>query len=339
MTRIGIVGAGKAATLHAEAIRVMPDVELSAISAGSDQSASAALLSGEFDCPVLAFDRLGEVSDALVVATPPQTHAPIVDRVTTAGRTRALLVESPVAITLLDLAKLNERSDLMIMTGANLLHAPAVLKGLTAISRMNPHHLELRVSVPQPRWGVHGSPEFGGGVLVDPTAGLWPILLAAVAEPVISVTATATIVNNSIEQQASVALETVNGRTARAELSWGAAIAQASLEAADAARVVRIDIWPSPTVEIDGQSSGAAELDTHPLAALGFSRQLDRLCALAEGASEPWPDVIAGYSAVAVALAAALSISRQGEAVATDDLPLDRTPAEVIGATGAPRHK
>ena len=70
MTSVGIVGAGRAGTLHAEAARAARGVHLAGICASSADSPRAAALAGALDCAVLGLAELAGACDAVVVAVP-----------------------------------------------------------------------------------------------------------------------------------------------------------------------------------------------------------------------------------------------------------------------------
>ncbi len=331
MTSVGIVGAGRAATLHAEAARAARGVHLAGVSASSPASPRAAALAGALDCPVLTLAELSRRCDAVVIATPPAAGAEALAGLASSRRLRAALVESPAATTIQGAAELGTMAGgLPIMTSVNLLHAPAVRQMLEAVATMDPHHLELRLAVPHPDRGPDAGRAFGGGVTVDPGAGFWPIVLAAMGAAVESVSTPRAGVADGLDHAAEVVLHGAGGRRARAELSWDARVAEASVEAADAVRVARVDVWPVPVVEVDGAPAGSPAGSSHPLADLGFVAQIERLCRVAAGEASPWPDLDAASSALTIAVAAAMSVRRGGLAVDVADVPGDASPFEIL---------
>ena len=334
MTSVGIVGAGRAATLHAEAVRATRGVRLAGVTARSTASPRAAALAGALDCPVLTAQELARACDVAVIATPPAARAEALTELASSRRLRAVLVESPAATTLDGIAELGAAfGGRPVMAAVNLLHAPAVRQMLDAVAAMDPHHLELRLAVPDPARGPDGGRTFGGGVTVDPAAGFWPVLIAAMGAAVRSVAAPRLEVSEGLDHAAEVVLTAVNGRTARARLRWGAPVAEASVEAADPDRVARVDVWPVPVAEVDGEPAGPPADTGHPLVALGFVAQIERLARVAGGEARPWPDLGAAASALTVATAAAMSIRRGGAAVGVVDTPQDTSPFEILSST------
>ena len=330
---VGIVGAGRAATLHAEAVRASRGVDLAGVSALSPVSPRAGALAGALDCPVLTLAELAAASDVAVIATPPASRAEALAELASSRRLRAVLVESPAATTVDGIAKLGSAlAGRPVMVSVNLLHAPAVRRMLEAVAAMDPHHLELRLAVPDPARGPDAGRAFGGGVTVDPAAGFWPVLLAAIGAAVESVAALRLEVADGLDHAAEVVLRAGDGRRARAELRWGAPVAEATIEAADSAHVARVDVWPVPAAEVDGAPAGPPAGSTHPLAALGFVAQIERLARVCDGEAKPWPDLDVASSALTIAAAASLSARHGGMPVNVADVPRSASPFEILGA-------
>ena len=346
MTSVGIVGAGRAATLHAESVRAARGVRLAGVAARSTASPRAVALSGALDCPVLTARELARACDVAVIATPPAARAEVLAELASSRRLRAVLVESPAATTIDGIADLGAAfGGRPVMAAVNLLHAPAVRQMLDAMAAMDPHHLELRLAVPDPARGLDSGTAFGGGVTMDPAAGFWPVLVAAMGAAVRSVAAPRLEVSDGLDHAAELVLTAANGRTARAQLRWGARVAEAAVEAADPAHVARVDVWPVPIVEIDGASTGSAADPAHtvasrrggsglPLAALGFTAQIERLVRVGSGDAQPWPDLAVASSALTIAAAASLSARWNGAPVSVSDVPRDLSPFEILASTG-----
>lgn len=333
VTSVGIVGAGRAATLHAEAVRAARGVTLAGVSALSPASPRAAALAGALDCPILTLAELSRVCDVAVIATPPAACAEALARMASSRRLRAVMVESPAATTIHGVAELGTLVEgLPVMASANLLHAPAVRRMLETVATMDPHHLELRLAVPRPDRGPNAGRAFGGGVTVDPGAGFWPIVLAAMGAAVESVAAPRAGIADGLDHAAEVVLHAAGGRRARADLRWGARVAEASVEAADSARVARVDIWPVPVVEVDGAAVDPPPGPSHPLGALGFVAQIERLARAGDGGARPWPDLAVASAALTIAAAAAVSVRRGGVAVSVREVPGDASPFEILSA-------
>lgn len=310
MPGIGIVGGGRGATLHAEAVRAVPEVELVGV---GGRPGTAGGLAAAVDAPDLALADLVARADALVLAVPPDQVGGVLAAVPIG---MPVMVESPVGVEVDPDARPGS------VTAVNLLHAPLVTRGLTAIHRLGDvHHLQLRVRGPRPRWGAHREPGWGG-VLLDPAAGVLPVLLAAAARPVVEVTAVGDVVDG-VAVRATVSCRLDDGRRVGAELGWhdGDHTTEAELEAAAASGVVTVRCWPRPELEIDGRPV-AADPDS-PLVALGFAPQIRRFGAVVSGRSLPWPDMRVGAAVMAIAEAAARSIALGGRPITPGDRGAD----------------
>lgn len=335
MTLVGIVGAGRAATVHAEAVRAVRGAALAGVTARTPNSPKAAALARAVGCPVLTARQMARACDVAVIATPPATRAQALAELAASRRVRAVLLESPAATTLDDVADLaGAFGDRPILAGLNLLHAPAVRRALDAVAKMDPHHLELRLSVPRPDRRPDGVLAFGGGVTMDPATGFWPVLLAALGAAVERVAVPRVEITDGLDHAAEVDLRTAGKRTARALLRWGARVAEAAVEAADSAHVARVDIWPVPVAEIDGAPAGPSEDAGNPVAALGFAAQIERLVRAGNGEAEPWPDLAVAASALTISVAAALSVRRDGAGVSVAEVPRHLSPFEILNGTG-----
>ncbi len=279
VTRIGIIGGGKGATLHADAV-LHTRAELVGV---GGRPGTASELAAVADVPDLSLEELCAGSDALIVAVPPAAVGEVLDRIGDAvaggAGVRAVLVEPP----------LRRLPELPIPTvlGANLLHAPVVRQALREIAVMRePHHLQMRIRQPAPDWGAHGTPAFGGP-LHDPGLRLAPILLSAAAETAVHVEVA------DIPNGAHAAIELESGRRAGLDVAWAPGSSRIELEAADASGVILLSLDPLPRLEIDGRPLDPPEL--HPLEALGFLQQIDRFVRTVDGA-EPWPAASVGLA-------------------------------------------
>ncbi len=341
MTTIGIIGAGRAATLHAEAVRATRGAQLAGVAARSTDSPKAAALAEALDCRVMTVQQLVKTCDAIVVAAPPLAHVEILHEIKTASTTlKAVLVESPAATTLNAITEMSTTfADHQVMVAANLMHAAAVQRMLEVTAIMDPHHLHMRLSLPIPRRNIADSQAFGGGVLMDQTPGLWPVLLTALASDAVSVSAPRSALDTGIDCAADVTIRAANGRRASAVLRWGASVAEASFEAADSQQVARVDIWPTPAVEINGVTELLPDTQTrrsgpstNPLGALGYVTQIENLVEVCCGRSQLWPDLGLASKALAISAAAALSIRRKGAEVKISETPADLSPSQILQA-------
>lgn len=288
MTRIAIVGGGRAATLHAEAALATPGVDLVGV---GGRPGTAGPLAAAMGVPDLALDDLVDRADGLVIAVSADATDAVVSSL---PADVPVLVESPVR-----LAEPRARA----MTAANLLHAPLVKQGLRAVGDLgDAHHLLLR--------GRAVRRDGARVIFSDPFAGAWPVLLMAAGAAATSVTATASA------DRAVTTVELSDGREVRAELEWvttATASAVTELEVAGGSGVVTIGLWPLPTLEVDGRATGPT---TDPaLVALGFTEQMRRFAAWCERGGEPWPPISVGMGVSRLTDAAQQSAADDGAAV------------------------
>jgi myo-inositol 2-dehydrogenase/D-chiro-inositol 1-dehydrogenase len=98
MIKVGLLGAGRIARVHAEAISAHKSSTLAAVSDVFVQNAEA--IAAEYDCDVRSTeDIIADTSiDAVLIATPTDTHSDLIEAATAAGK--AVLCEKPVDLDL-----------------------------------------------------------------------------------------------------------------------------------------------------------------------------------------------------------------------------------------------
>ena len=187
MTTLGVIGGGRAATVHGEASRAVAGVEL--IGIGGRRPGGASEAAEALGCDELSVAETVRRADMLVVAVPPFEVAGVMAQI---PLDQPVMVESPLGVD--SNWDPGDRPDAML--GANLLHAPIPRRGLAAVEGLGePHHLVLRASAPRPAWhnssthtsGGHTSSGAARGVSLDLGGRLLPVLLAAAAQPVVEV--------------------------------------------------------------------------------------------------------------------------------------------------------
>ncbi len=311
MTSISIIGAGRAAGVHAAAFPLATDVDLVGIA--GRRIGQAAELARQAEVAELTFDDAIARSNAVVVAVPPADTPAVLDAI--GSRVAAVLVETPSAPSSPELDDRIDRPRTMI--GANLLHAPATRRTLSEIARIDhPHHFTLRSQGPRPDWGCHGTPRFGGGVLLDPGCRLLAVLLAAIAAPVVSVIAKVRSDAQQIDTSASLRLLTDQAEQPEItiQIGWGDDGPTTSLEVAGDEAVIQLELSPPPTLEINGEPVSLPG-SGNPFVDLGYAAQITRLGAVARGDAAPWPEYQLASGLLDIASAAAFSSTHQGIAV------------------------
>jgi predicted dehydrogenase len=288
MVRIGIIGAGNGATLHADAVLRLREVTLSGLGVRPGGRHELATHAGVATTTV---PDLCHISDALIVAVPPPEVAGVLEQVRSAvadgAPLRALLIEPPFGSI--------PNLKIPVMAGANLLHAPVVRTGLADIAAMgSPHHLQLIARGPRPAW-LASFPSDNRSPLSDPGVRLASVLLAAAAEPALD--ATINVDGNGLRCTFTL----TSGRQADLVVGWSDGSAIITLEAASPSRVVRLTLDPLPSLERDGIAASPPEI--HPLEALGFVDQTRRLVRVCQG-GEPWPEATSAQAIEALMMAA-----------------------------------
>lgn len=98
MLRVGLLGAGRIGKVHAQTIAAHPGSRLSAVSDALPEAAEA--LAGAFGAAVRGSDEIvaDPDIDAVLVATPTDTHSDLIEAATAAGK--PVLCEKPVDLSL-----------------------------------------------------------------------------------------------------------------------------------------------------------------------------------------------------------------------------------------------
>jgi 1,5-anhydro-D-fructose reductase (1,5-anhydro-D-mannitol-forming) len=283
---LALAGGGPLCTLHALAA-AEADVDVVALSAHPDDPAARAVAT-DLHVPLVAPGALGDAAGAIVVT------APLADRVAmaeaAAGGGARVLVEAPLAPTLAAAdALLAVVAGHDVRYGENLLWAPAVRAALSAIARIGPiTYLEARGLRPRPPEEHLPDASSAGGALLDVGVHPLALVLAAVGEEVVEVRGELDAPPGSALDDAGVAhLTLTSGATARVEASWRTAQPVWDLQAASADGVVRLELFPEPVLEVDGDPialpAAARGTTPSPLVGLGYADQLRALVGEATG--------------------------------------------------------
>ncbi|HTM77549.1 MAG TPA: inositol 2-dehydrogenase [Devosia sp.] len=92
--RFGLLGAGRIGKVHAKAISANPGARLVAVADAMEPAATA--LSAQYGCAVRSIEQILQASDidAVVICTPTDTHADLIEQFTKAGK--AIFCEKPI---------------------------------------------------------------------------------------------------------------------------------------------------------------------------------------------------------------------------------------------------
>ncbi len=138
--RFGLLGAGRIGKVHARAIGGNPDATLVAIADAVEEAASS--LAAAYGAEVRSIDAIeaaGDI-DAVVICTPTDTHADLIERFARAGK--AIFCEKPIH---LDLQRVKSCLDVVKDTGATLM--------VGFNRRFDPHFMAVRKTIDDGRIG------------------------------------------------------------------------------------------------------------------------------------------------------------------------------------------
>lgn len=114
--RFGLLGAGRIGKVHARAIRNDPGAALVAVADAVPAAAEA--IAGEYGCDIRSIEAIETAADvdAVVICTPTDTHADLIERFARAGK--AVFCEKPID---LDVGRVRDCLRVVEETGATLM--------------------------------------------------------------------------------------------------------------------------------------------------------------------------------------------------------------------------
>jgi myo-inositol 2-dehydrogenase / D-chiro-inositol 1-dehydrogenase len=132
--RFALLGAGRIGKVHARAIRNDPQAELVAVADAMAPAAEA--ISAEYGCRVDTIDAIEAATDvdAVVICTPTDTHADLIERFARAGK--AIFCEKPVDLSVQrvrECLKVVEETGAVLMVGFNRRFDPDFMAVKAAI--------------------------------------------------------------------------------------------------------------------------------------------------------------------------------------------------------------
>ncbi|MEO7397606.1 MAG: Gfo/Idh/MocA family oxidoreductase [Ilumatobacteraceae bacterium] len=328
---VALCGAGMISGAHAAAATLL---EMPIVGVASRTPARALERARQLHTVALSYAELPAGADIVIVSTPPQRHA--ADTLAMLAGGAAVVVEKPLCTTLVDadaLVAATQANDQRVLYAENLAYAPVVTALLGLAPSIGPlTHLEVRTIQTIPAWGAFTSDAWGGGALFD--LGVHPLALAVLAAgasgagPVTSVRATLTGgEGHDTDEHADVHLTFRNGAVGHVVSSWQATSAPVwDLQMSSDTEVLRIDFWPSASLEHNGHpvEFAASTNDGSSLIELGYAEQLRAFREDLATHSTPFMDVAFGRMILEIVCAAYRSAGLGG-----NDQPLpfsgDRT--------------
>ena len=220
--RFGLLGAGRIGKVHARAVTASPDARLVAVADAIAPAAEA--IATAYGAEVRTIDAIAAADDidAVVICTPTDTHADLIERFARAGK--AIFCEKPID---LDVARVRACLKVVEATGARLM--------VGFNRRFDPHFRALRRAIDDGRIGTvemvtlvsrdPGAPPLdyiarSGGIFRDMTIHDFDMARWLLGEEPVAVSAHAAVLTDPAIRaagdfdSANVLLETASGRQA-----------------------------------------------------------------------------------------------------------------------------
>jgi len=219
-TRFALLGAGRIGKVHARAVAANPDSELVAVADAYPEAAEA--IARQYGCSTRTIDAIERADDldAVVICTPTDTHADLIERFARAGK--AIFCEKPIDLSVPRVKaclKVIEETGARLMVGFNRRFDPhfmALRRAIDAgsIGKVEMVNITSRDPGPPPYEYIGRS----GGIFRDMTIHDFDMARFLLGEELVSVTAAASVlVDDKIGElgdfdSVSVILETASGR-------------------------------------------------------------------------------------------------------------------------------
>ncbi|QKV18512.1 inositol 2-dehydrogenase [Oricola thermophila] len=138
--RFGLLGAGRIGKVHARAVTSNPDARLVAVADAFEAAARA--VADQYGCEIRTIEQIEAADDidAVVICTPTNTHADLIERFARAGK--AIFCEKPIDLSL---ERVRQCLDVVETTGAKLM--------IGFNRRFDPHFSAVRNAIESGRIG------------------------------------------------------------------------------------------------------------------------------------------------------------------------------------------
>jgi len=254
---VALCGAGMISGAHAS---VAATLGLPVVAVASRTQQRANSVADRMRARPVPYSSLPAGADLVVVQTPPAQHHAHALQALRAGA--AVIVEKPLCTTLEQADELVQESEARnhrLLYGENLAYAPVVIEFVRRVRSIGTlTHLEVRSINPLPAWGAFTSDEWGGGALFD--LGVHPLAVALLAaSPAVPRLVQARLEGSpsgrhGSDEQANVVIEFSNGLRAHVVSSWrGGDTPHWDAQAASEQGVVRAELLPEPSLEVNGE--------------------------------------------------------------------------------------
>lgn len=220
--RFGLLGAGRIGKVHAKAVSGNPDATLVAVADAFPSAAEA--IAAQYGCAVRTIDEIeaaGDI-DAVVICTPTDTHADLIERFCRAGK--AVFCEKPVDLDVERVRtcmKVVKETNGKLMVGFNRRFDPHFMAVRAAIDAGKIGHVEMvTITSRDPGAPPVDYIKRSGGIFRDMTIHDFDMARFLLGEEPVTVTATAAVLVDEAIGKAgdydsvSVILQTASGRQA-----------------------------------------------------------------------------------------------------------------------------
>ena len=336
--RLGLVGAGAIARAYVTAVAGLPAARLVAV-ADIDEAAAGALAKEAGATPFRSHRDLAEsrLCDAVIVATPPVTHAPIV--IDLASRALPVLCEKPLSVdfeSAIRMTRAATESGVLLSMASKFRFVDDVIRAQEMASSgaigtlVALDNVFTGVSDMSKRWNTNPAIS-GGGVLIDNGTHSVDIVRYFLGQ-ITDVLAVPGPQMQPVPVEDSVTLlaRTENGAQAHIETSWSLHKDRSGF----------IEVYGTEgVIEVGWKGSRIRRHPTGPWETFGtgydkfaaFARQIDHFVAVLRGESRSLPDAHDALASVSVIQAAYRSMNR-GAWTRVDDRP---APADTARADPA----
>lgn len=256
MTRVALLGAGWAGSVHAMSLGAVSGAHLTQVLSRTEETARRLVESGGPSSIVAGtYDRLDPRTDVVIVATPAEHHLEALRAGLAVGA--AVLVEKPLGVDVAEadaMVAAAEEAGVVCGYAENLLFAPSFVKLSQHREQMGElHRLHLTVHSDPPAWGHFTGPLPGGGVLHDLGAHPVALALALAGSPPAAVAAEVRgRREDGLDDDVAVEIRFASGLRATIDVSWRAKPTRWEVELASATSVGRWEILPEDHLELDG---------------------------------------------------------------------------------------
>lgn len=334
-SRLALAGAGWSGRVHLLASATLRDVSLSAVAAQSVGTAEE--LATAVSATPMSADRLPAGTDAVIVATPTDTHAALALRMIASGT--PVLIEKPLATTLNEADAIIDAattSGVAACYGENLLFSPALdlaLSRRAALGQLS--HLEVQLQQPEPDWGHFTEPLTAGGALFHLGAHAIAVALVLAGDDAIEAVRCRldSTRSDGADDVARVEIRFASRFIATIDVSWGGTDTHWSAQAASDTGVVRVEFQPNCAVEVNGDElelPGVPEDADPRVYQLGYREQLRGFTSVIAGRGGRVCPVGFGRTVLDVICAAYDSAGRDAEESAVPFTgPRDLTPMQL----------